>query len=219
MTPRHGQAYVLRKKSGKFSKKNSFQRRVDSFFRHFFLMAQPFSFALVAAYIWDNGIYKNGIHLSKEDEGPILTGVFLLLSVTYGVITATMFSSVWDKYKSVVEAVLKKDKDTFMLYRDERLPIIVHLLILSFSIPLLSFCLFVEYKDILSGYCSVFSSSFVLSLYFVVIAELQNPSKAPWLAERIPHDWLHDDVDKHFWLDLEAFPVTLKEKNAAGRTL
>jgi len=188
------------------SKRGDWDRKWNSFKRHFILLLQPFAFSTVVSLAWWSWLYKNGIHFAKEDESSILTGVFLLLSVAYGITTAITFGSIWEKYQKVVRSVLRHDMQTFLYYRDERIPIIIHLLILSFSFPILGFVGFIEYHTVSAGIASVFSTSFVLSLYWVVITELQNPAKSLWFAERIPKKWLTIDIDKHFKLAEEGTP-------------
>ena len=184
----------------KLTKRNDLGRKIRSFKKHSWLLLQPFGFALSMSLFWWITFFKNGIHFNKEDEGPLLTGVFLLLSVTYGITTSATFESVWKKYQVIVTSVLKKDKHTFLCYRDERMPIVIHLLVIAFSIPLLGIVCLVEYHTASAGFVAVFATSFVLSLYWVVIAELQDPSKSLWFAERIPEQWLMEDIDQYFRL-------------------
>lgn len=187
----------------KLSKREDAVRKLRSLKKHLQFLLQPTIFAVLVTAIWWKVFHKNEIHFGKEDEVAVLAGVFLFLSVAYGITISTSLESVWGKYQIVVKSVLKKDKDTFLCYRDERLPIIVHLLNLAFSSLILLMVAMIEYHTISSGLLSVFSASFVLSLYFVVVTELQNPAKSLWFAERIPADWLTEDIDDYFKLNEE----------------
>ncbi len=97
-------------------------------------------------------------------------------------------------------SILKRDKETFLCYRDDRIPIMIHLLILVMSLPVLIIISLLEYKSAWTGTTCVFFVSFALSLYWVVVTELQNPSKSLWFVERVPDEWLTIDIDMHFKL-------------------
>ena len=56
-----------------------------------------------------------------------------------------------DKYKKVVVSTLHQDKDEFMLYRDERLPIALHLLVIFVSLPLLGMIGMINYQNAATG--------------------------------------------------------------------
>ncbi len=184
----------------KLSKREDFARRWQSFKKHCWLLLQPFSFAVVVSVLWWCELFSKEIHFAKDDENILLAGVIVMLALTYGIVATTTFSTVWDKYQKVVISVLKRDKETFLCYRDERIPIVIHLLILAFAIPLLAIISLLEYKTAVDGFVAVFTVSFALATYAVVIIELQNPSKSLWFIERIPVDWLTIDIDVHFQL-------------------
>jgi len=80
----------------------------------------------------------------------------------------------------------------------------VYLLIGALSLPLLGMIGCLEYEHLWAGFASVFSVAFVLALYWIVVVELQDPSKSPWFVERIPKEWLEEDIDQYFKLAEEA---------------
>jgi hypothetical protein len=187
----------------KLSKKDDFLRRWRSFRRHVWLCFQPFVVAIVMVMLW-RWLWQNGYHLCKEDEVALTGGITAVLVLAYGITAALAFNSVWEKYRKVMACVLPHrpdDKRTFLLYRDEKLPVIIHLYLLFLSLLLLAMIMMINYKEELSGIMSIFSASFVITLYWVVMVQLENPAKSPWLAERVPKDWLEEDVDKFFKLE------------------
>jgi hypothetical protein len=100
----------------------------------------------------------------------------------------------------VTRSVLLHDQETFLMYRDERLPIITHLLLGALAILLIATLCLVDYHDLCIGIFAVSTVTFGASLYLVVAIELQDPVKSPWFAERIPLEWLTKDVDVYFRL-------------------
>lgn len=189
-----------REKKMALLKKNDLRRRYISFKKHTFFVLQPFVVSVLIVLIWYQ-FYRYDLHFSHDDEVVLTGAIVTTLGVTYSITASLVFSSIWKKYQTVVICVLKKDRDTFLYYRDERVPIIIHVLILTFSFLLIIITGGMEYKHLASGIAAVFSISFALCLYFIVIVELQNPAKALWFAERIPKKWLEVDIDRHFKLE------------------
>ena len=181
------------------SKRDDVWRQFRSFRRHLFLIAQPFLAAAFITALWTM-FWQAGVHLPKEDE-VVLTAVVAMLSVTFGILAGVVLSTIWEKYQKVVVCVLKHDVNTFLIYRDERIPIVFHLLLGSLSVPIILVMMLFEYKSYSSGLIAVFSVTFAISIYWLVGAELQNPAKSLWFAERIPEAWLDLDIDEHFKME------------------
>jgi hypothetical protein len=166
-------------------------------------MVQPFLMAAITTYIW-YCLHKAEIHFPKEDEGTLTTAVVATLAITFSILAALVLNSIWEKYRQVVVCILRRDMETFLLYRDERIPIIIHILLASLSMPVIVMVMLLEYRSFWSGLASISSVSFAISVYWVVALELENPSKSLWLAERVPKDWLEKDIDAHFKLEKPA---------------
>ncbi len=145
----------------------------------------------------------HGIHFAEDDKDVIIGAIVTTLGVTYGLLVAWVLSAIWEKYRKIVVSVLEKDKHTFLLYRDERMPIVFHLLVAAVSIPLVGMIGMIAYKHALTGAVSVFAVSVVLTLFWRIAAELEDPTKHGWFAERIQPDWLTEDVDEYFKLGPE----------------
>ncbi len=143
-------------------------------------------------------IWTSGIHFADEAD---MDSIITTLGVTYGIIATWVLDTIWDKYKKVVVSTLHQDKDEFMLYRDERLPTARYFLVIFVSLPLLGMIGMIDYQNVPTGIFSVFAVSFILSLFWIVIKHLEDPSRSAWIAERIPADWLETDIDEHFHLD------------------
>lgn len=181
------------------SKKDDIARKWRSFKRHTFILLRAFLATLFPLSLWYQ-LWLRGIHFGHEDELVIVGAVIATLGVAYGIMASLVLGSIWEKYKKVVISVLKKDEETFLCYRDERIPVMIHLLLAALSIPLLVMIGMLEYQHLWSGIAAVFSVSFILFLYWIVATELENPAKSPWFAERIPEKWLETDVDEYFRL-------------------
>jgi ABC-type antimicrobial peptide transport system permease subunit len=181
-------------------KKNDKRRKWRSFKKNATLLSEALLSAMIITAAW-YAAWTNGFHFANKTD---MSAIITTLGVTYGIIATWVLDTIWDKYKKVVISTLHQDKDEFMLYRDERLPIALHLLVIFVSLPLLGMIGMIDYQSVATGIFSVFSISFILSLFWIVIKHLEDPSRSAWIAERIPAEWLKADVDEHFHLDRRA---------------
>lgn len=182
------------------SKKEDWQRRRRSLERHTLLVLQPFAIALCAVGAWHT-LRKHGWYFSHDDETVLTGAIVTTLAVAFSLTAAVVLNTVWENYRKVVSCVLTKDIRTFLIYRDERIPVAMYLLLSAFSLPLIGMVALLEYRNYWAGAASVFVVCFSVSLYWIIATRLQDPSKSAWLAERIPEKWLAVDVDQYFKLD------------------
>lgn len=190
-----------------FSKREDRQRRWRSFKRHTRLILQPLVIAACAVGIW-YALRTRGLYFSHEDETVLTGAIITTLAVAFSLIAAVVLNTIWENYRKIVVCVLTKDVRTFLIYRDERIPIAMHLLLSAFSWPLLAMIALLEYRNFWAGVASVFSVWYSVSLYWIIATQLQDPSKSAWLAERIPPNWFTKDIDQYFKLGEEEFEKT-----------
>ena len=186
-------------KTQALSKKNDWRRRVRSFARHAFLFSKPFAIATASAVLWYK-LHARGIHFSGGDASIVGGPILSMLSVIYSIMAAIVLHDVWDKFRKVGMSLLRNDKETFLLYRDERMPVLLHMLLFLFTFPIVAIVALLDYQSILAGALSVFAVSLLFSFYWFVVNILENPVESPWLKERIPPEWLSIDVDEYFKL-------------------
>lgn len=186
----------------KLSKKSDPDRKWRSFKKHARLLFRPLCFAFSATIVW-NLAHENGFCFSQTDGSDLIGGTAVIIGFVYAMLAGWLLSDVFGTYKKAVLAVLTKDKRTFLFYRDERLPINLHLLVMVCSFPLFIIIGGLNYEYFWAGFTSVFWVALIFGLYLGVITELQNFSKSLWFAERIPKEWLDEDVDKFFKLGEE----------------
>lgn len=190
------------------SKKHDWKRRGRSFVRHAFLLSKPLSIAAASTALWYK-LHLRGIYFARVDESILMGAVLTMLSVIFSITAALVLNTIWEKFRIVGLAVLRRDRETFLLYRDERMPVVLHLLLFAFTLPIIGIIGLLDYRSIPTGMFAVFSVTFVFALYWLVVIVLEDPVKSPWLKERIPAEWLSADVDAEFKF---ANPCTLPEK-------
>jgi hypothetical protein len=182
------------------SRKNDFVRKQRSFERHFVFALQPPATAAILTAIWQYVFWAHEIHFPKSDEMVLIGAVIGVIGIAFSVVAGVVLTMTLDKYRKISMSVMQRDKETFLMYRDERLPIIMYILLGTLSACLIALMMLIEYSDVRWGDFAVFVVTCAISTYFFVARELENPAKSPWFAERIPPNWLEEDVDAHFRL-------------------
>lgn len=173
------------------------KRRWRSFKRHALLLSQPLAATSLITVAW-SFLWSRNIHLSGEDTETLTVAIINTLAIFFALIYAVILSTVWENFGKISICILKEDKEAFLLYRDERIPIMMHLLLGAVSLPLIAVIGLLEWHNYWAGFVAVSAVSFAILLFWIGAAELQDPRNSPWMAERIPPEWLEEDVDKRF---------------------
>ncbi len=181
------------------SKRNDPLRKLRSVRRHLTLMIPPCSVACLSVWGW-SWLRAHEIHFPIEDEVSLTTAI-MSLGGFFAILAAIVMGTIWEKHQKVSVCVVKRDRQEFLLYRDERMPIVIHLLLGSLAVPLVLMVMLLEYTSFWSGFAAVATVSFGITIYWIVATELQDPARSPWFAERIPQEWLTADIDEVFKLD------------------
>jgi len=163
--------------------------------RHVPMVLKPAIFAIIMLGLWDL-LRHHGIFFTTGSELPFTTFGAAFLAIAYGILATLVISSIWDDYKKVSFTLIQNDKKTFLLYRDERMPIMIHLLLGILSFFLLAFAMMTQWNDGYAGGFTIFSIAFIIALFFFVAIELNDPKQSIWFKERIPAEWLAADIDE-----------------------
>lgn len=169
-----------------------------TFKRHFPIILKPFIVALIGVVVWKFAFFDQHISFSKEAENPLLFIILPLVSFIYVIFASNAINSVFREYKIVAKAVVKRDLETFLLHRDEQLPILLHILVAIPSIILVILTGSFYYQDWLVGAFAVFSVIFLVVTTWIVSTELDDFEKSIWFRESIPKSWRTIEVKTYF---------------------
>lgn len=166
--------------------------------RHAPVILKPSIVSFAIVLLWRLVIFPADWHFAKPYE-PILFIVLPLISFIYVIFASVSVNSVFDQYKEVSKSVVRNDIDTFLIYRDEQLPILMHILIGAPSLLITSFVLLYDYEaHTITGMATVFVVSFMLMLIWQIVTELDDFRRSIWFKEKIPPEWLQIDIETHF---------------------
>jgi len=149
--------------------------------------------------LWRLWLYPNNIHFNELSKEPIMLVVLPLVGFMYVIFASVAVGSVFEQYKRVSKCVIRKDLDNFLLYRDEQLPLMMHILVGAPSVIIAAFVALLDYHhDVMGGMAGVFAVTFMLVLVWVITTELDDFSKSIWFREKIPRKWYEVDIEEHF---------------------
>jgi hypothetical protein len=143
-------------------------------------------------------INRQGFSFRAEAKEAIMFLAMAFSFFVYVIFAGYAISRVLDESKEVAKAIIQNDLDTFLLYRDEQLPILIHLPLGLVSGVIIFFLLFFPFPDEFIGTTSVFSIVFMMSLLFIVTQELDNYENSIWFKTKTPPEWWQTDIENHF---------------------
>lgn len=139
-----------------------------------------------------------GFSFQAEDKEPILFLSMAFSFFVYVIFAGYAINRVLDESKEVSRSVVQKDLDTFLLYRDEQLPILIHLPLVLVTCTIIFFIVFFPFPDEWIAMSSVFAIVFLMSLVFMVTQELDSYENSIWFKAKTPEEWWQIDVEEHF---------------------
>jgi len=166
--------------------------------RHMPVLLKPIVGGVVAVVVWKFLLHDHHIFFGAHLENPLLFLVMPLVAFVYVIFASIAVESVFKEYKTISRCVVKSDLETFLLHRDEQLPIMMHILVGAPSIILVLLAVLFHYNDVYIGIASVFCVVFVVILTWFVVTELDDYEKSIWFREKIPKYWFEVDVEAYF---------------------
>lgn len=166
--------------------------------RHFPILAKPFVAGIICVLVWRFVVYRFNFSFDRESENSILFIILMFSSFTYAIFAGYAVNTVLSEYKEISKSVVKDDMDTFLMYRDEQLPILMHLLLGTNSLFLIIFTMLFPYHGIPEAIAAVFAVTFLIVLVFVIVTELDDYRNSIWFKEKIPNQWYEVDITKYF---------------------
>lgn len=167
--------------------------------RHAPLVLKPLGFSLLITLFWRFVIFQFDLSLEEDHGETIFSLVMAFLFLVYTIFGGYAVNTVLLEYKEMSKAVVKNDLDTFLLYRDENLPILIHILIGTPSVFIILLTLIFPFgNSVMVGMIANFTVGFFLALSYTIVIELDNYKNSIWFKEHIPEAWYKEDVMEYF---------------------
>jgi hypothetical protein len=169
--------------------------------RHILRMVLPaLLFATVVTLAWSE-LFTHDIHLEHHGQAKdtdIIGFAIVVQAAIFAIAAAILLNGTWERIRALSRHVLKRDRAAFMELREEKMPIPMHIVLHGSGLSILMLLIIAPYSDPLHGAIIIFSTSFVVVLYTVVLRALQDVSKNVWIMNRVPKEWLQLNVDEYF---------------------
>ncbi len=166
--------------------------------RHAPLLYKPILLGSIAVLIWRFIIYDFSLGFNEKAENAILFIGLAFTFIVYAIFAGATIVEVLRDYKKISKAVVKHDMETFLLYRDEQLPILMHLLIGLISLFFVFLVMFFPYHGVNEAIALVFGVVFLVVLAYVIVTELDDYRNGIWFIEKIPPHWYEVDIEEYF---------------------
>jgi hypothetical protein len=164
----------------------------ESIISHAWLVAQSVIMGGVAVFVSYVFRYFADTYFHNEDRELVITGPLALLAILHSIIAGHMFMDVLRRNRDVQACVIRSDKETFLINKEVRLPGFAKFFLACLSCILVLFVSLIHFHNEWTNHLSVFCVTFVLSTYWVMITELEDPVSSVWFNNRIPTEWIID---------------------------
>jgi len=154
--------------------------------------------------------YYYDLSFEAEAENAILFLPMTFAFFVYVIFAGYAINRVLEESKEVSKAIITKDIDKFLVYRDEQLPILIHLPLGVVSFIIIFFAVLFPFPGEILAIVCVFSLVFIMALLFLVTQELDNYESSVWFRIKVPEDWWQIDIEEHF---LKKKEVNTSEKS------
>lgn len=148
----------------------------------------PLLAVLVACPAWYL-FYRTGWHLPEKLSDALMT-LCLTFGVIYALIAGAVINRVFDEYKDMRTAVKNCDIDTFMTLRDEEVSPVIHAVMALFALNVIACIGLVNYPAPIYGLIAVGVTTYLFSLVYWVITEIDDPCTGVWFIVNIHQEWL-----------------------------
>jgi len=190
------------------------QKTMETMVRIILFLLIPTLVSAPATAFWYFFIWKKDIHFPLEMETIVTCAWLASFVFFYGLIASVIFGRAYDEYKDMRMSVKRHDLDNFINLADEEVSLLAYILlfVLSFSVWISFACL--QYPSLCYGFVLVASISYVLTLVFFVIGEIDNPCAGFWYIKSIPDEWLYINPKEYRKERRERIKKELEEKEA-----
>lgn len=160
---------------------------------HTLLFVKPAAASLAIGFLWFFVFRRFGIHLTQSDESILTDAIIPILATFHAIAAGFVLQRVWDEYSILRRCVRRGDKKTFDDYKGERVPMAIHMLLAVMSLLVQGMVMILDYEDAAAGWTVTMSIAFMLTLYWLVATNLDDPFHGAWYIGEIPDHWLSEE--------------------------
>jgi len=162
------------------------------------IILKPVLLGVGVMLFWRYVLYENGIYFNQDAETPILYLIIPLVGFIYVIFASIAVNTALDKYKAITKSVTQADIEAYLLHRESKTPVLIHILIGAPSLILVLLAVLFNYPDLHIGAVAVFAVVFVVSQTWIIVMELDNFHTRKSFKAQVPEHWHATDAKMFF---------------------
>lgn len=183
----------------KLNPNRNWESRLSSLVHNLWLMFETSLVSSILTGLWAL-CYKSKwpFHVHHEPDLIMVSTAILVCAAIFAFVAATLFAQVRQRSTLLSRALLLEDKVEFMLNRDEKVQIMMHVVVAFFGLSVLMLSSVVAYSELWIGAVIIFFESACIVVYFIAMFEMQNIQNSAWFMSNTPTKWMTDDAVTFF---------------------
>jgi hypothetical protein len=159
------------------------------------MVAAPLFLAAPAVLVWHQ-LYVRGWHSNRDADEPIVNAILPLIGSAYVFLAGFLFYRETTDLREMKQAVREKDrpgsKERFLAIAEERIPMPMKYVLFTAALLVQAWTISLNYTLYWTGFASVYSIGYMLSLIWEVIADFDDPFHGVWVIKGVPEEWMRE---------------------------
>lgn len=164
-----------------------------------YLLALPLLATATSCTFWYFVLYTRDMHIHEDTKDISIAAWIPTFGVLYCLLSAVVLGRVFQEYKDIRDAIKSYDIETFMNLRDEDISPVFHVLMTILALCLIGAFMGLKYPTASSGFWYIGSTTYILSLIYWIIIEVDNPFTGVFFIKNVHPEWMK--LDCRTWRD------------------
>lgn len=161
----------------------------DSYLQTIRLIITPLILAAPAVIIW-HYLYTNGWHSTRQADEPIVNAILPLLGTIHVFIAGFMMLHESDDIRKIRRALKDNDEATFIEIAEDSIPTPMKYILFTSANFIQGWTISLNYDLYWTGFASVLSVGYMLSLIWEIISDFDDPVNGVWVIKGVPEEWI-----------------------------
>ena len=163
----------------------------NNHFQSIRLMITPLILSAPAVLIW-HYLYMKGWHSTASADEPIVNAILPGLFSAHVFIAGLMIIHESDDMRKMKRAVREKNKEAFIEIAEDAVPTPMRYILFMTGNLILAWTMSLHYELYWTGFASVYSVGYILTLIWEIIADFDDPINGIWVIKGVSAEWVRD---------------------------
>ncbi len=155
------------------------------------MIIQPLLLASPAVLLW-HCLYICGLHSTAAADEPIVNAILPALASMHVFIAGFIFLREAGDIRELRKAIRTGDKEKFLEIAEDKIPIPLRYVLFVSATMIECWTMSLNYDLYWTGFFSVYSIGYMLTLIWEIIADFDDPIHGIWVVKGVPEDWIRD---------------------------